>query len=241
MSSASVMIRKLGSIGRLARPPSLSGITSIFRDKNKDKGVDAKGKGSRAEASVSHVTAELDRFGESGASGPDGLSPAAKLAWQHTLKSNEEAARRSSEAQSKGQNGTDKDGASNGANLPTTWERNTASRQGHYAPGRASPGPVREDGMRLVVEEDSDEEVNGRKKDEERSVGSDSDEEGTWRGHGDHDDEDVTIRIGSTGLGDIGSDEVPSEDGEMDEPWASNIRRSLERTLKPAKGILKSK
>ena len=80
-----------------------------------------------------------------------------------------------------------------------------------------------------------------QKKDDERSMGSDTDEEGTWRGHGDEDDEDVTIRLGNTTLGGVSSDDVHSEDGESEEPWASNIRRSIERTLKPAKGILKSK
>ncbi len=71
MSSASVVIRKLGSIGKLARRNSLAGITSLFKDK-KDKddagesdGKKGKkkrgGKGEAAEASVSHVTAELDR------------------------------------------------------------------------------------------------------------------------------------------------------------------------------------
>lgn len=75
VSSASVMIRKLGSMGNLARRNSLAGITSLFKDKkdkNKD-GDDSKkdkdkkkkdkkgGKGDASMASVSHATAELDR------------------------------------------------------------------------------------------------------------------------------------------------------------------------------------
>ncbi|CCM03704.1 uncharacterized protein FIBRA_05850 [Fibroporia radiculosa] len=64
MSSASMVIRKLGSIGKLTRRNSLAGITSLFKDK-KDKedeensgkkGKKKKGeKGPVAEASVSHA------------------------------------------------------------------------------------------------------------------------------------------------------------------------------------------
>ena len=45
-------------------------------------------------------------------------------------------------------------------------------------------------------------------------------------------DEDVTIRQGL--------DNASLEDDDDMEPWAINVRRSIERTLKPAKGILKS-
>jgi hypothetical protein len=107
VSSASVTIRKLGAMGKLARRNSLAGITSLFKDKDKDgdkdkkaKKKDKKGpfssKGEASEASVSHVTAELDRMGGgsdwSVDSDMNGLSPAAKLARHHTLKSNAEAA-----------------------------------------------------------------------------------------------------------------------------------------------------
>ncbi|KAJ7221974.1 hypothetical protein B0H12DRAFT_1241148 [Mycena haematopus] len=137
VSSASVMIRKLGSMGRLARRNSLAGITGLFKerkkknsgavegegdeeqgkgkDKDKDKAKD-KSKSARnaksqaSEASVSHATAELEAGdvdwsvptnSNSNAypdTGVKGLSPAAKLARQHTLKSNAEAAAKAREA-----------------------------------------------------------------------------------------------------------------------------------------------
>src|SRR6266702_3369177 len=104
MSSASVVIRKLGSIGKLARRNSLAGITSLFKNKKEREGSDESGgkkgkkkkgeKGEALEASVSHVTAELDRTSSEWSAELNGLSPAAKLARQHTLKSNAEAAAR---------------------------------------------------------------------------------------------------------------------------------------------------
>ncbi|CAE7077358.1 unnamed protein product [Rhizoctonia solani] len=98
VSSASVMIRKLGSMGSLARRNSLAGLTGLFKDKKdkKDKGHKAEA----SEASVTHATAELDRLPGPSAVGTatmddlTGLSPAAKLARQHTLKSNAQAAER---------------------------------------------------------------------------------------------------------------------------------------------------
>ncbi|KAH8111471.1 hypothetical protein DFH11DRAFT_1613421 [Phellopilus nigrolimitatus] len=229
VSSASVMIRKLGSMGRLARRNSLAGITSLFKDKDKEKdgestdtkGKKSKGKASKSEASVSHVTAELERTNDWSGPGMEGLSPAAKLARQHTLKSNAEAAARAKaqhEAQaaaSAASSGTAV--GANGAPLPTTWEHSTVTtRQG------SATGGVREDGMRVVVEEDESDEEMGRgvRRSEELEHGSGSDEDSTWHGHGrDEDDEDVTIRIGAD------RDHVDGEEGH-EEPWAVNVRRS---------------
>lgn len=250
VSSASVMIRKLGSMGKLARRNSLAGITSLFKDKNKDKGNEgsdgeepkskkkSKGKGLKAEASVTLATAEVDRSNDWSGSGMEGLSPAAKLARQHTLKSNAEAAARA-KAQQEAQAAAAAAAASattssNGEHMPTTWERNTATRHG------VTSGVVREDGMRVVVEDDSDEEgLKGRRSEDQGSI---SDEDSTWHGHG-HDEEDETIRIGpSRGvLDEGGSSNGHDDDDEVpEEPWALNIRRSVERTRQPTKGILKS-
>ncbi|WVQ74772.1 hypothetical protein IAR50_004378 [Cryptococcus sp. DSM 104548] len=107
VSSASMMIRKMGSIGKLARRNSLMGISRIFKDKPKDEDAalpskeakkikkekkKGKGKGDAAPASVSHATAEQDRLAEEEDDRTlAGLSPAAKLARQHTLKSRAEA------------------------------------------------------------------------------------------------------------------------------------------------------
>lgn len=283
VSSASVMIRKLGSMGRLARRNSLAGITSLFKDKNKDDEGGAgsskknKGKASKAEASVSMVTAEIDKSNEWSGPGMEGLSPAAKLARQHTLKSNAEAAARA-KAQQEAQAAAA--AANANASSPTspvtggaggspsgvvTWERNTATKHGTSGVGA---GGVREDGMRVVVEEDSDDEFASQRMvmdgqgmstpsgmsegggmgghfDDEHE-GSGSDEDSTWHGHvRDDEDEEVTIRIGmeKSGLGDVASSNGHGEgdDDDLDEPWALNIRRSVERTRKPAKGILKSK
>ena len=250
VSSASVMIRKLGSMGKLARRNSLAGITSLFKDKNKDKGNEgsdgeepkskkkSKGKGLKAEASVTLATAEVDRSNDWSGSGMEGLSPAAKLARQHTLKSNAEAAARA-KAQQEAQAAAAAAAASattssNGEHMPTTWERNTATRHG------VTSGVVREDGMRVVVEDDSDEEgLKGRRSEDQGSI---SDEDSTWHGHG-HDEEDETIRIGpSRGvLDEGGSSNGHDDDDEVpEEPWALNIRRSVERTRQPTKAILKS-
>ncbi|GJN92405.1 hypothetical protein Rhopal_005435-T1 [Rhodotorula paludigena] len=107
VSSASVMIRKLGQMGKLARRNSLMGLTKAFKkDKNKDGAADDSGfeasssaasfagvaptnklskkdkkKGFAADASVSHATAEYDSSAFSSSNGvPNGMSPAAALA-----------------------------------------------------------------------------------------------------------------------------------------------------------------
>lgn len=254
VSSASVMIRKLGSMGRLARRNSLAGITSLFKDKNKEgeseaskSGKKSKAKAGKAEVSVSHVTAETDRSSsEWSAPGMEGLSPAATLARQHTLRSNAEAAARA-KAQQEAQaaaSAAEASAAASSSSQVAAWDRNTSTRHGQ--PG--ANGVVREDGMRVVVEEDSDEDVVVRRPSSDSTPhheeGSGSDEESTWRGHGDDDeDEDVTIRIGMdrNALNDIrsGAGHEEEEDEEI-EPWAVDVRRSVERTRVPSKGILKS-
>ncbi|TFK85685.1 hypothetical protein K466DRAFT_566469 [Polyporus arcularius HHB13444] len=239
MSSASMVIRKLGSIGKLARRNSLAGITSLFKDK-KDKedeegGTSKKGKkkkgekGAAADPSVSHVTAELDRSDWTASPEMAGLSPAARLARQHTLKTNAEAAARAkaeAEARAAAQ--------AQGAPLPTTWEKNTTNRQGESPARVASSSTVNENGMRVVVEHDdsdSDEGHSDGGHDHSHIIeGWEDDEE--W-GEAHEDEEDVTIRqaLDNASLG-------GHHDGEM-EPWAINVRRSVERTRKPVKGILK--
>lgn len=161
VSSASVMIRKLGSMGKLARRNSLAGITSLFKDKEKEKeGGDGKkskkkkGKGEASEASVSHVTAEMDRIGNDW-NGPEmtGLSPAAKLARQHTLKTNAEAAAKAKAEAEAAQNAA----AGGSAAGVATWDRNTHTRQGSASPVKGgSMVRVTEDGTRVIVEEDED-------------------------------------------------------------------------------------
>lgn len=256
VSSASVMIRKLGSMGKLARRNSLAGITSLFKDKkdkdeNGDSGKKSKkekkknAKGQASEASVSHVTAELDRGDwSSSPAESNGLSPAAQLARQHTLKSNAEAAARAKAQQvavetnkqnvvgsSTKTNGT----AGNPAGSVPAWERNTATGQGSQSPMK--PGVrVNEDGV--LMEEDDEQSDEGHyvgssgQQQQQRlgndGWGDDDDDDDDWDG-----DEDLTIRQGL--------DDTHLEDGDEEFPgegWAI-ARRSIDKDKVPAKGILK--
>ncbi|KAI6107399.1 hypothetical protein EDD16DRAFT_1712456 [Pisolithus croceorrhizus] len=266
MSSASVVIRKIGSIGKLARRNSLAGITSLFKDKNKEKdqqgdsvnnndsggsvaGKKSKskrskdGKGSVLEPTISHAVAELDRTG-SGSEWSDaslsGLSPAAKLARQHTLKSNAEAAAKAraqaeaqaqAVAQAQGARGANANGGStngDGGNVPVpaTWEKSTATGRDGMHQGRRMVG---EDG-RVLVEGDSDSgsdvECSPHHQIQQQSYISDGwEDDEVWREEEDE-EEDVTVRPGGS-----------VEDEEVVE-WAKTMRKTIER-VKPAKGILK--
>jgi len=252
VSSASVMIRKLGSMGNLARRNSLAGITSLFKDK-KDKNKDDESKkdkkkkkgekGEAAQASVSHATVEIDRSSDwSVGSEMSGLSPAAKLARQHTLKSNAEAAARAQAQQESSASASAQqslDVSTNGAPMPETWDKNTATGAGR-SPARSGGGGVarvNEDGTRVLVEDDD-------------SGSDDGSGDGTYDGHqaqghsiadgwdddedwGDGpEDQDATIRVSleRTNLVD---------EGDETEVWGTNVRRSMERVRAPMKGILK--
>ena len=257
MSSASVVIRKLGNIGKLARRNSLAGITSLFKDKKDKEGGDESGgkkgkkkkgeKGEALEASVSHVTAELDRASSEWSAELNGLSPAAKLARQHTLKSNAEAAARA-KAQEEAATAAATAAASSAATVtttttvtattagstttqaaepvPTTWEKNTTTSRG--APGTSSR--VSEDGRRVVVEDDDSASEGDSEHPHDYSAHIEGWEDEDWS-HID-DDEDVTIRQGL--------EQTNLVDDEEPEPWAVGLRRSAERVRQPAKGILKS-
>lgn len=238
VSSASVMIRKLGSMGRLARRNSLAGITSLFKDKKDKEEGDKKGKkkksakGEVSEPRVSEYTAEVDRNGSEW-SGPEmsGLTPAAKLARQHTLKSNAEAEAKLKAQQEAAAKAAQEAKQANGkgAGVPT-WDNNTTTRQGAVSPVKGPTTKINEDGTRILVEEEdeySDEGHYTAPPGQSHHEGWDDDD---W---GEDEDEDVTIRQGleRTSL---------EEDGYEDpEPWAINIRRSIERNRVPTKGILK--
>ena len=255
MSSASVVIRKLGSIGKLARRNSLAGITSLFKDKKDREGSDETGgkkgkkkkgeKGEALEASVSHVTAELDRTSSEWSAELNGLSPAAKLARQHTLKSNAEAAARAkaqeevtvvaaaAPAVTTVAATTATAAAATGLTttqtaepVPATWEKNTSTNRGGPSTQRVS-----EDGTRVVVEDDDSASDGESEHPHDYSAHVEGWEDEDWSHI--EDDEDVTIRQGleQTNLGDDECDH---------EPWAIGLRRSLERSQQPSKGILKS-
>jgi hypothetical protein len=267
-SSASVMIRKLGSLGKLARRNSIAGITSLFKDKDKDKdGEDGdkkdkkkdkkekekekdkkKGKGTVAEAQVSHVTAELDA-GEWSAE-MSGLSPAARLARQHTLKTNAEAAaiKARKEAEAAAVAAAEKERMAQqqhvNANGVPVWDNNTATRS-------------QAEHLKRVGED-------GRPRDDDGS--DEGSEDGTYRGESeygadawddhdpehddqswaevDHEDADTTIRQGLKRVSITDDGRSSSQGGawpnEDEDAWAVGLRRSVERAAVPLRGILKN-
>jgi hypothetical protein len=244
VSSASVMIRKLGSMGKLARRNSLAGITSLFKDKKDKEDVGKKGKKKSAkseasEASVSHATAELDR-GDWSASPPElqGLSPAAKLARQHTLKSNAEAAAKAKaqqEANDSRNNKTIGQPNSSAGGVPA-WERNTATGQGSQSPmkGRVK---VNEDGVLIEDDEegtDEEDDVRDVHQQQQKLYGNSwaDDDEDDWDAEG---EEDMTIRQA------LDSVHLNGEDNDENdvEPWAIGIIKSADRGRMPVKSILK--
>lgn len=112
VSSASVMLRKVGNLGKLARRHSLMGLTNMFnKDKEREgreglhgddfgapsavvddsavgKGKKSKTKkGAPAAASITHATVEL----ESGAHAEGGMTPAASYVRQHQLQMKQQA------------------------------------------------------------------------------------------------------------------------------------------------------
>jgi hypothetical protein len=233
------MIRKIGSMGKIARRSSIAGITRLFKDKErKNKGEfdeedeNARGsKGSAAETRVTTATAELDRM-SSGMDDVQGLSPAAQLVRQHTMKSKAQEDARLAAQQRRSQESGAEDG------MPVTWDRGTAKRG---ASGVRTP-IVNENGNHIFAEEDED-----------SYSGSDDDDNVTFRGH-DHrvpetltsvpehvddeddfqDDEDVTVRMGDIDL----HGNLSPEDHEGDTSVWEVSRPNHQ--LKPAKGILRS-
>ncbi|EST08305.2 hypothetical protein PSEUBRA_002056 [Kalmanozyma brasiliensis GHG001] len=101
VSSASVMLRKVGNLGKLARRHSLMGLTNMFNKDKDGRDADSYGamptasddsaintkskkstkKGTPASASITHATVEL----ESARSNDTGMTPAASYVRQHQL------------------------------------------------------------------------------------------------------------------------------------------------------------
>ncbi|KAJ7719238.1 hypothetical protein DFH07DRAFT_1009707 [Mycena maculata] len=297
VSSASVMIRKLGSMGRLARRNSLAGITGLFKDRGKkkegeaadddteadaDAPTDAKGKGKdkkdkkkdkedkkkaksskgqASEASVSHATAELEAGDWSvpenaSAGGIAGLSPAAKLARQHTLKSNAEAAAKAREAAARNAASTAANGGGGSAGSAggvngggvAAWDRNTATRRG------AGGGAVGEDGVLVESDDDDEPEYAGPQQQAQRRWEEDEDEDEEWGLLGGEEDDTIRVENPAAAGGYQGQQQYEEGydegygygeqdggygEGEEDERWAVDVRRSVERTRVPARGILK--
>ena len=91
---------------------------------------------------------------------------------------------------------------------------------------------MNEDGSRVLVEDDDtdSEDGHGEHAGYHQNLDGWEEDDDDW---GEAQDEDVTIR---QGLEHVNLDD---EDEEM-EPWAINVRRSVERVRRPTKGILKS-
>ncbi|EKM60537.1 uncharacterized protein PHACADRAFT_246540 [Phanerochaete carnosa HHB-10118-sp] len=239
MSSASMVIRKLGNIGKLTRRNSLAGITSLFKEKDKkekdgeDVGKKSKkskdSKSNASEPAVSHATAELD-VGEWSAD-LSGLSPAARLARQHTLKTNAEAAAKAkaeAEAKAKALAAATQAQSSSNPHVPTTWEKNTTSRNGETAPSKVLTG-VSDDGTRVLVEDDDTDSDDGQYDHPPYNHEGWEEDDDDWEGL---QDEEATIRQGL--------EDARLEDNDDMEPWALGVRRSAERSRRPAKSILKN-
>lgn len=231
-------------MGKIARRSSIAGITRLFKDKDRKKknGLDDESdaggrgsKGSAAETRVTTATAELDRL-SAGLDDMQGLSPAAQLVRQHTMKSKaqEDARQQVLAAQQR----RSQDGSEEG--MPPTWDRGTAKRGG----SGSRPAIVNQNGNRLFSEDDED----------SYSGSDDDDDVVTFRGHEqrlsetlssvpEHDDddddfhgeEDVTVRLSDLGL----QDQQVSEDNYDEDVPVWDLSRPNHQ-LKPAKGILRS-
>ena len=223
VSSASVMIRKLGSVGKLVRRNSLAGISSVFggkknkeEDESKKEEKDKKNKKSKAKE-----TAPAPALSPPEPLTDDmvGLSPAAKLARQHTLRSRAAETARVKERERIAEENSR-------ADKPPTWEKSTTNRKKDPA---------------MTWSDDEDE----------------SEEDGTFDGHGYQPSQPPQVSDWA-GLDDSGEDDdeeygfaAPGEDDTVrvsdrrddfeEEPWAVGLRRSVERTRVPVKGILKRK
>jgi hypothetical protein len=168
VSSASMMIRKMGSIGKLARRNSLMGISKIFKDKPKDddaglpekQGVFSgfKKKNSKkaeaAPAAISRSVAEVDRMRVDD-DRTIGLSPAAQLARQHTARSKAEAAKRAEDSRKRQAAAALTAAAGSipemgGAVGEPTWDSNTSTRTTQAANVPSGQDTVSPNGTTIV-------------------------------------------------------------------------------------------
>lgn len=290
MSSASLIIRKIGSVGALARRKSLTGITSIFKDKSKDKEGDGTdepgtsggkkdkkkkgmfgggggggGSSSAASVGISHVTAEVDRVGSSGPDELVGLTPAAKLARQHTLRSNAEAAARAAKVEAERRAQEEAASAAAAAEAARARAEAEASARDRDAEARRNNNTSSSSSSSSLASSGSGPPAWERDTASRRGAGK----SGHVRGYSEDGSEEGFTYVsypGTTGPagapeGYFEDEEEEGDDGMMDdeeydeeedmtvrrerheslelEPWAVGVRRSLERVRRPARGILK--
>ncbi len=238
-------------MGTIARRSSIAGITRLFRDKEKKKTPEAAGvedeennfttsKSNRAEASVSHTTVEFDKGTFSG-DDLKGLSPAARLARQHTLKSKAAEAAKA-EALAKSQRELEV-GSTGNADLPVTWDRGTTKRTGQHS----RPPLVAEVGATVLIEDDDE-------SDSDRDGNMDDDITLTKReqfqlrqppapvdDYSDEDEggfeEDVTVRLGAIDI----DGRLPNNQEDFDDDASQwGVWRTNHKDMVPLKGVLRS-
>ena len=201
------------------------------KDKDKKRNKKSKGKGETAPVSISHATAEHDRdvtpdIIEEEDRALAGLSPAAKLARQHTLRSKAAAAQKEAQRLSQG--------SSSGE---PTWDNNTTTRQAGQLPSISSitegeEGPydqVQGDGgggkIVRIASRNAPTVVHAVAVAEHEYDSEEDSSDGETV-------EDVTLQIGRTRLSD-GS----AADREFREAWGNAW---IDKNAVPKKGILKS-
>jgi hypothetical protein len=238
-------------MGKLARRSSIAGITRLFKNDEKKKRPDdaasddedeehystPTSKSRRAEASVSHTTVEFEK-GAFGGEELKGLSPAARLARQHTLKSKAADDARAKELAEKRER---EQSAQNDTNVPLAWDRGTTKRAGPSS----RPTIISETGQPVLVEDDTGSD------DDHHDVDTDTLRRDQFQLHrtsapaddlSDDDsgpfDEDVTVRLGSLDLSGSSAHRASGEEVEDDaSQWG--VWRSRRQDT-PIKGILRS-
>ena len=224
------------------------GISKIFKDRPKDedaalperdakdkkdkkKSKKSKGKGEAAPISVTHATAEYDRdvtpdITEEEDRALAGLSPAAKLARQHTLRSKAAAAEK--EAQKRLSQGS--------TSGEPTWDNNTTTRQAGQLPSISSITEGEEGPFDQVQGHGTGKIVRIASRNAPTVVHAVAVAEHEYDSEEDSSDgetvEDVTLQIGRTRLSD-GS----NADREFREAWGNAW---IDKNAVPKKGILKS-
>lgn len=165
---------------------------------SKKKGLFKSRKAEASSASVTHFAAELDRSADD--QPVTGLSPAAKLARQHTLRSKaEDAAAASARANRRGPSAVDEDGRRPSIDVPPTWDKNTVNR--HGAPAGLEEEAWPQDGQPSAGDNDS--------------FGHSDDD-----GHGGYDGEDDVVDDVASRMADVGVAD-PHDDGAY-ESWGAS-------------------
>lgn len=226
------MIRKMGSLGKLARRNSLMGISKIFKDKPKDEDAPIpekqgmlsfkKKSGHKADLAPTTLSpAHVERVSEDDDRVLDGLSPAAQLARQHTVRSKAEAAKREAEAKRRS---TASDFA--GPTGEPTWDTNTVNRNNQIQAAAADAARPSFDGANVVR-------VVPRSPDVVRHAFAVNHPDYDSDDSSDCDDtmDDITVGMNRAHIND-------AADAEFQAMWG---KADIDRNARPKKGILRGK